>query len=181
MWLEKTVFPCRAIAAPPNPTTLQEIEQCNGLSGTCQSVRVAECVRPFAASSKKARGKVVRTVEESILYKVRVTCLQCEEPNCMAVCPTKAISINAAGVKIVAEEKCIGCKMCEMACPVGAIAVNSEKGIALKCDLCAGLEEPQCVKYCYTEALKYLPDGKVAMTLARAKSEKFLEVSSTQA
>lgn len=147
----------------------------------CTGCRVCEAVCSLVKEGEfnpvKARGKVVRTVERSILHKVRVACLQCEEPNCMAVCPTKAISTNAAGVKIVDEEKCLGCKMCEMACPVGAIAVNAGKGVALKCDHCDGLEEPQCVKYCYTEALQYLPDERVGITLARAKSEKYLEIA----
>jgi carbon-monoxide dehydrogenase iron sulfur subunit len=146
----------------------------------CSGCRVCEAICSFVKEGEfnpvKARGKVVRTVERSILYKVRVTCLQCEEPNCMAVCPTGAITANDGGVKIVNEEKCIGCRMCEMACPVGAIAVCAEKGVSLKCDLCQGLEEPQCVKYCYTEALRYLPDERVGITLARAKSEKYLEM-----
>ena len=150
----------------------------------CTGCRVCEAVCSLVKEGEfnpvKARGKVVRTVEHSILHKVRVTCLQCEEPNCMAVCPSGAINVNDRGVKIVNEVKCIGCRMCEMACPVGAIAVNSEKGVSLKCDLCDGLEEPQCVKYCYTEALKYLPDERVGITLARAKSEKYLEMTTQE-
>jgi len=150
----------------------------------CTGCRVCEAVCSLVKEGEfnpvKARGKVVRTVEHSILHKVRVTCLQCEEPNCMAVCPSGAITANDRGVKIVNEQKCIGCRMCEMACPVGAIAVNSEKGVALKCDLCDGLEEPQCVKYCYTEALQYLPDERVGITLARAKSEKYLEMTTQE-
>jgi Fe-S-cluster-containing hydrogenase component 2 len=98
----------------------------------------------------------------------------------MAVCPSGAITANDTGVKIVNEEKCIGCRMCEMACPVGAIAVNAEKGVSLKCDLCTDLDEPQCVKYCYTEALQYLSDERVGITLARAKSEKFLDLSTQE-
>ena len=85
------------------------------------------------------------------------------------------------GVKVTDEDKCIGCKMCEVACPVGAIAVNAEKGVSIKCDLCAGLEEPQCVKYCYPEALQYLPDERVGITLARAKSDKYVEMATKEA
>jgi carbon-monoxide dehydrogenase iron sulfur subunit len=151
----------------------------------CTGCRVCEAVCSLVKEGEfnpvKARGKVVRTVERSILHKVRVTCLQCEEPNCKAVCPTGAITANDGGVKIVNEEKCIGCKMCEIACPVGAIAVNAEKGVSIKCDLCAGQDEPQCVKYCYPEALQYLPDERVGITLARAKSEKYVEMSTKEA
>ena len=55
----------------------------------CTGCRVCEAVCSLVKEGEfnlvKARGKVVRTVERSILYKVRGTCLQCEEPNCMAV------------------------------------------------------------------------------------------------
>ena len=150
----------------------------------CTGCRVCEAICSLVKEGEfnpvKARAKVVRTVDRSILHKVRVTCLQCEEPNCKAVCPTGAITVDDRGVKFTDEDKCLGCKMCEVACPVGAIAVNAEKGVSLKCDLCKGLEEPMCVKYCYPEALQYLPDERVGIALARAKSEKYLEMTTKE-
>jgi carbon-monoxide dehydrogenase iron sulfur subunit len=147
----------------------------------CTGCRVCEAICSFVKEGEfnpvKARGKVIRTVENQILYKVRVSCLQCEDAFCKAVCPAGAISQNGGGVTIVDEEKCIGCKMCEIACPVGAITVNPEKQVAIKCDQCADLEEPPCVTYCYTEALQYLDSEKVGIALARAKSEKFQEMA----
>ena len=151
----------------------------------CTGCRVCEAICSFVKEGEfnpaKSRGKVLLTVERQIRYSVRVSCLQCAEAMCMAVCPASAISGSATTAKIVDESKCIGCKMCEIACPVGAIAVNSEKGIALKCDLCPDREQPACVEYCYTQALRYLDDAVVGTALARAKSEKFLEMSRTQA
>ena len=147
----------------------------------CTGCRVCEAICSFVKEGEfnpvKARGKVVMTVDNQIRYSVRVSCLQCEEAFCKAVCPAGAISENDAGVKIVDEQKCIGCKLCEIACPVGAIAVDAESGVATKCDLCAGLDEPQCVKYCFTGALQYLPSERVGMALARAKSEKYLDMA----
>ncbi len=147
----------------------------------CTGCRVCEAVCSLIKEGEfnpvKARGKVVRTIERQIVYKVRVSCLQCDEPFCKAICPMGAISENDAGVKIVNEVKCIGCGMCEIACPVGAITVNPEKGVAIKCDQCEGLDEPQCVKYCSVEALQYLPGERVGFALARAKSEKFIEIA----
>jgi Fe-S-cluster-containing hydrogenase component 2 len=47
----------------------------------------------------------------------------------------------------------------------------------MKCDLCDGLDEPKCVKYCWAEALQYVPSERAGVTLARAKSEKFMELA----
>jgi len=147
----------------------------------CTGCRVCEAICSFVKENEfnpsKSRGKVLLTADRQVRYSVRVSCLQCEEAFCKVICPTNAIIENDAGAKIINENKCIGCKMCEIACPVGAIAVHPEKGVAIKCDLCMDQEEPQCVKYCYTEALKYLPDESVGTALARAKSEKFLDMA----
>jgi Fe-S-cluster-containing hydrogenase component 2 len=151
----------------------------------CTGCRVCEAICSFVKEGEfnpiKARGKVLLTVDRQIRYSVRVSCLQCEEAYCKVICPVGAISENSAGIKIVDDEKCIGCRLCEIACPVGAISVNPEKGVALKCDLCLDQEEPQCVKYCYSEALQFLPSETVGYALARAKSQKFLDMAKREA
>ena len=150
----------------------------------CTGCRVCEAICSFVKEGEfnpvKARCKVLHTVDRQIRYTIRVYCLQCEEAYCMAVCPASAIS-NKDGIKVVDEDKCLGCKMCEIACPVGAIAVNSEKGVSLKCDLCIDQDEPQCVKYCYSEALQYVPSEIVGHSIARRKSQKFLDMVKREA
>lgn len=144
----------------------------------CTGCRVCEGVcslhRENEFNPAKSRGFMLRTVKDSILYKLRVFCQQCEEANCMAVCPASAIS-DEDGVRLVDETKCLGCKMCEMACPVGAIAVSREKGVSVKCDQCAGLDEPQCVKYCWPKALEFVAAEEVASHAARAKSAELFD------
>jgi len=49
-----------------------------------------------------------------------IQCRHCEEPSCAAVCPVKAISQSNKTIQ-VNEGLCIGCKMCALACPFGAI------------------------------------------------------------
>lgn len=146
----------------------------------CVGCRVCEGVCSFIKEGEsnpvKSRGRIIRTVEDNILSKIRVHCQQCEDPYCKDVCPVGAISEDANGVKTTDEEKCVGCRMCETACPVGAITVNPDKHVSIKCDLCKDQDEPQCAKFCYAEALKYVAPEKAGAFVARAKSAKMLEL-----
>jgi ferredoxin len=49
------------------------------------------------------------------------SCLHCETPACVTVCPTGASYKRAEdGIVLVNPETCIGCKLCSWACPYGA-------------------------------------------------------------
>jgi Fe-S-cluster-containing hydrogenase component 2 len=143
---------------------------CRVCEGICSLINEGE------SNPEKSRIKVIRTIDDCLLYSISVFCQQCDEPQCESVCPAHAISRNNGGVIMVDEEKCIGCKLCEMACPVGAISVDSTKHVALKCNQCASIGEPQCVKYCYPKALQLLPAESVGRAVARARAHKLLEM-----
>lgn len=97
----------------------------------------------------------IRVVEwQDLGLTVPMTCMQCEDPLCMKVCPVKGISRDAATGAVVVNENCIGCRMCLLACPFGAPSININTGRMIKCDLCGG--DPQCVKYCPTGALEFV-------------------------
>lgn len=86
-------------------------------------------------------------------------CHQCANPLCMDVCPQGAIEIDEIlKIPVIAEDKCVGCKVCVEACPFGAMFFDLERNIALKCDLCRG--DPQCVKFC--RALPHI--GRAALS-----------------
>ena len=108
-----------------------------------------------------------------------IICSQCKVPMCADACPVEALK-RADGVVSLNTDECISCMKCVEACPFGAMYAHNDVEHPIKCDLCDGLEEPQCVKYCYTEALQYLPDERVGITLARAKSEKYLEIATQE-
>jgi Fe-S-cluster-containing dehydrogenase component len=86
-----------------------------------------------------------------------VPCMQCDDPPCVAACPTSAsIKRKEDGIIIVQQNKCMGCKVCMLSCPYDARYFNEEKRAIDKCDFCLprlekGLK-PFCVEACPTHA-----------------------------
>ena len=65
------------------------------------------------------------------------SCLHCEEPACVTVCPTGASYKRAEdGIVLVNDDICIGCKLCSWACPYGAREFDADEGVMKKCTLC---------------------------------------------
>jgi anaerobic selenocysteine-containing dehydrogenase/NAD-dependent dihydropyrimidine dehydrogenase PreA subunit len=99
-----------------------------------------------------------------IVYDWQI-CRQCEKPPCAESCPVKAISSNEYGVVLIDEDKCIGCLLCLDACPFGAMAVHSAKGIPVKCSLCYNRLKigmlPACTNVCVARAIKISYAGDV--------------------
>ena len=84
-------------------------------------------------------------------------CNQCDDPPCVAACPTAAMYRRPDGIVDFDKAACIGCKACIAACPYDAIFINPEDHSAEKCNFCAhrldmGLE-PACVVVCPAEAI----------------------------
>ncbi len=94
------------------------------------------------------------------------SCLHCEEPPCVPVCPTGASYKRPDnGVVLVDYDKCIGCKYCSWACPYGAREVDEKLRVMKKCTLCIDRitdvslppseRKPACVLACPTGARLY--------------------------
>ncbi len=85
-------------------------------------------------------------------YYFPTVCQNCRDAPCVKACPTGASYKTADGQVLVDKEKCIGCRMCMVACPYGARSFNPETKVVEKCTLCRHLQEvgenPACVKVC---------------------------------
>ena len=91
------------------------------------------------------------------------SCLHCEEPPCVPVCPTGAsYKRKSDGIVLVDYDKCIGCKYCSWACPYGMRELDEERQVMTKCTLCVDRiydeqlppsdRRPACVMACPTGA-----------------------------
>lgn len=109
--------------------------------------------------SGEARRKVTAYIDTLGRTRyVSTSCMHCEEPACMRVCPAGAITKGEGGIVGVDKERCIGCKYCAQACPFDAPHYFGD-GMD-KCDYCLGNgvalgEKPHCVKACPSGALRY--------------------------
>jgi dimethyl sulfoxide reductase iron-sulfur subunit len=127
--------------------------------------------------------KVLKSTNDAGLnsYFVRI-CNMCENPPCLKVCPTAATFKRDDGVVLIDQNKCIGCRMCMVACPYEAryfnyneplkpktpfanpmpeFPVPQQKGTVGKCILCVHNADkgkiPFCVEACTMDAL-YIAD-----------------------
>ncbi|AGH82391.1 hydrogenase 4 Fe-S subunit [Psychromonas sp. CNPT3] len=59
-----------------------------------------------------------------------VLCRHCEDAPCATVCPVNAIT-HVNGSIHINESLCIGCTLCSIACPFGAITFSGSRGVGL--------------------------------------------------
>ena len=69
-------------------------------------------------------------------------CLHCGDAPCISACPNGAMSRESdSGAVVVNEDRCQGCFMFAVVCPLGAISAHPTKRVAVKCDRCTDREK----------------------------------------
>lgn len=144
---------------------------------------------------------------DQITY-VRQSCMHCDNPPCMGVCPVKAISKRADGIVLTDQKTCIGCKACIDACPYNAPRINPKEdyfsgtempyeknvapyrvqmaGKASRCTFCAHRVDtgrmPACVENCPSRALIFgdLDDPKSPIRKKLWQSRQLLSEKGTR-
>ena len=88
-----------------------------------------------------------------------VSCRHCDDPKCVDACMSAALTKDAATGKVLYDkDKCVGCWMCVMVCPYGAIRPDTKTKIPLRCDFCVDIGEPQCAQKCPVKAITWVEE-----------------------
>ena len=127
---------------------------CQQAHQTSDDVKMGLLITAEPVCEEAAPGSPVR-----ILSAFR-PCFHCQEPWCMAVCPTDAIKKRKEdGIVFVDAGLCVGCKACIEACPWRVPQWDERSGKVRKCDYCRDRidadEKPACVTACTAHALSF--------------------------
>lgn len=138
---------------------------------TCTSCRLCELVCSERAGGtfrpSRSHVRVAIYVDDAVYFPM--TCMQCHDAPCITVCPSGAlVRDERTNAVVVVEERCVGCRMCALACPFGVI--NYWDGKARKCELCDG--DPQCVRVCAPGALRYEEEERSTQTARQAYADR---------
>jgi Fe-S-cluster-containing dehydrogenase component len=116
----------------------------------------------------------MQDAEHTAQYWQPTTCMHCDEPPCVKVCPVDATFKRKDGIVAIDANRCIGCRFCMASCPYSTRVFNWEepdlspevkampyscetsmpqkKGTVGKCDFCPDMvrkgELPHCVTAC---------------------------------
>jgi carbon-monoxide dehydrogenase iron sulfur subunit len=138
-------------------TFTYEVKKCLGCK-TCEiacAVIHSKTGELFAALKEETVSLPRKKVFSEAGANYPVSCRHCEDAKCVAACMAGALTRDKKQEMVLHDEtRCVGCWMCVMACPYGAIRPNVQAKKPVRCDKCKDKDEPACVKACPTRAIK---------------------------
>jgi carbon-monoxide dehydrogenase iron sulfur subunit len=117
---------------------------CNDCVEACKKIQ-------FSQTNKKSPSLI--TIREIDGSYIPIFCHNCMEAPCVFSCMTGARIKGELGWVETDYKRCVGCWMCIMVCPFGAILRMKEEHLAKKCDGCIDIDIPPCVEVCKPKAL----------------------------
>ncbi|HRG67943.1 MAG: 4Fe-4S dicluster domain-containing protein [Saprospiraceae bacterium] len=148
-----------------------DLSRCKNLKKCQQACNHVHHVHP---SQNWIKVYSMQEAEHTAPYWQPTTCMHCDEPPCVKVCPVDATFKRKDGIVLIDSNRCVGCRFCMAACPYSTRVFNWEepdipleiaqqayncetstpqkKGTVGKCDFCPDAvrkgELPHCVSSC---------------------------------
>lgn len=147
-----------------------------GALGTGPCDGCGRCIEAcLKASPMKGARKIagIKLLGNGSTY-VPVTCRNCEDAPCVTACMSGCRHRNGKGWVITDYSRCVGCWMCIMNCPFGAIEREESEHIALKCEGCLEEETPPCVAACERGILNNRDIRKLSHAIREKAAARFL-------
>jgi len=144
----------------------------------CKNVKACQSACNHAHGLQQGQNWIkvypMQDAEKTAPYWEPTTCMHCDEPPCVKVCPVDATFKRQDGIVLIDSDRCIGCRFCMAACPYSTRVFNwsepelsaeiankdydaetsmpQKKGTVGKCDFCADMTRmgmlPHCVSAC---------------------------------
>ncbi len=138
-----------------------DVKKCLGCKSCEMACAIAHSISGDLAKAIK-EGKISLPRKKILLSKDKnypIACIHCKDPKCVDACIASALVYDKEkGMVIQDEKKCVGCWMCVMVCPYGAIRPNLRAKVPVRCDLCKDKDKPSCAIACPTHAIIYEED-----------------------
>lgn len=173
---------------PDMPSVLSNREERKGIAGKkfvmvidlsrCKNLKKCQQACNHAHFVQEGQNWIkvhpMQDAEHTAPYWQPTTCMHCDEPPCVKVCPVDATFKRQDGIVLIDNNRCVGCRFCMAACPYSTRVFNWEKpelpaeieqmhyscetsvpqkkGTVGKCDFCPDMvrkgELPHCVSAC---------------------------------
>ncbi len=161
-----------------------DLRKCVGCETCIEICRQVNRPPPRSAWRKLIKHEMEANPSWKQLF-LTISCMHCEKPTCLEVCPTGATYRRPDGIVDINLDLCVGCGSCVVACPYQARSIaksdfmskeitakNKDRiGVCTKCNFClphidAGLAQglkpgtdpeatPKCVRFCLADALYF--------------------------
>ncbi len=110
------------------------VQRCIGCK-TCQvACKDRHNLQAAGPRPRRAEAFECGTYPDVAMFQLSLSCDHCENPACVAGCPTGAMFKSDDGTVLHIDDRCVVCRNCMTVCPYGAPQLDEGENMVVKCD-----------------------------------------------